>query len=456
MTLQTMRQRLDLIDSILPSSKSEELAQAIKDLIKSSENRDWLADTYLETTIVCCIYALTRHLAWHDTPIFQELLAEYLRSELNLPSDTATAIYAIGTRCLANSRPRLFSDMEVDSDRHFLRYLFIASAIAKDEQQLASDLGLGNGVLRRIKAAASWIVTHATPQNKSGSATPREFMPALDVCFAETMLDFTREMRKTPWIVDLHRLKYKFLETSEPLRSIVESCGTEKIFNVLLEMAKKHAVKCRFDLTEIQSEMTKASIFEIPAGDFIQLLESVHVLSNSFEKGFKPRYCLTPFGEELTAEAYVHTESRLEFTELIDIASMPLRYQAAWVKNIPTARMAELRSYLASHRDKAFAHPAMEQAIKRLALAVGPVEIVQLCNSILESVQSPFFQKAVVQGLSDQIEQKPVRQFLQKIAESTLSALATETAKIMLLRAGVGKLEVEPPGLTPLAADKIL
>lgn len=427
MILQSLRHHIDLIDSILPPSKSEELAIGIQNLVRASDERGWLTDTYVDTAVLNGIYALVRHLPWHETPIFQELLVEYLRCELNIPIETAIRIYELGKTTLSQYRPKLFPEMEVDADRHFLRYLFIASAIAKDEIQLAADLGLGCGVLKRIKTAANWIVARSSQAKQGHNCEPNEFIPAMDVCFAETMLDFTREMRKVPWTVDLHRFKYRLLEVHAPWREKIESVATESLFGVLLELAADQVIKLRFDETDVERALALAKITEFSGAEFIQILESIHILSNSREKGFKPRFCLTPFGEDLTADAYVLSAQRLEKCEMSEVARMPIRYQSAWVRSMPSTRIAELRTYVASLRDKAFAPPALEQAVRRLSLALGAAEIVQICEAMLNSCKSPYLQKAVLAGLNDKFEQKAVRQFLQKVAESGVSVSAADT-----------------------------
>ena len=66
------------------------------DYTRASDDRGWLTDTYVDTAVLNGVYALLRHLPWHETPIFQELLAEYLRCELNIPSETASRIYELG------------------------------------------------------------------------------------------------------------------------------------------------------------------------------------------------------------------------------------------------------------------------------------------------------------------------------------------------------------------------
>ena len=440
MSLLDLHQKIDLIESLLPKAVGEELLKHIVHAVERDGTAGAPRHELSEVIAILATYAQVRHLPWIDTPLFNEVFTDFLVTGMGISSSIAKDIGDILQSALSAFKPRLFPDIEADSDRHFLRYVFIASATASNEANLVADLGLGKGILRRIKSAANWIVSQSSPQKTDGAP---KFMAALDACFAETMLEFSREMRQTPWIVDWYRAKYHMLiHTPSPCRPLLEALGDEAIFNFLVWAADRHAVNERFDLDEVTGYIKSSTIPTIvptlTSDDFLALLCGAGLVEISHERTFKPKWRLTAQGEEFSSEAWVFQKNDIHARSLASIATLPHRLQAAFFKSLPLRRVEELHRELEQGLGLSLAPSGLEHAVRKVSLQLPESSLERLAKSLFDAPLPAFARRGLVQGFQEVMYQNAIRQLLKNIAESDSSPMVRDAARTLLIPAETG------------------
>ena len=435
MSLLDLHQKIELIESLLPNAVCEALLKNIIRAVEADSSASAPRQELSEVIAVLATYAQVRHLPWIDTPLFIEVFADFLVTGMGISPAIAKEVGEILLSALSPFKPNLFPDIEADSDRHFLRYVFIASATASNEAYLVADLGLGKGILKRIKSAANWIVSQSTAQR--GDSTPK-FMAALDACFAETMLEFSREMRQTPWIVDWYRTKYHMLiHTPSCHRLLLESLGDEAIFNFLVWAADRHAANERFELDEVTEYIKGSTILmsvpELKSEDFLALLCGAGLVEVSHERTFKPKWRLTAQGEEFSSEAWVFQKTDIHTRSLSSVASLPHRLQAAFFKSLPLRRIEELHMALENGLGLSLTPSGLEQAVRRICGQLADPALESIAKLLFDAPLQAFARRSLVQGFQEVVHQKGIRQLLKNIAESDSSSMVRDAAMTLLI-----------------------
>jgi len=278
------------------------------------------------------IYALLRHRLWAQTPLFATVLIDHLATSFQLPRPVAESLTCalLPTVRQHTTAQSLISDV---SDQGFLRYICVASASALDEAALLLDLGLGQGLLTRIKAALLLLTTGAgqSDDDLNEGAPKRQFIGELDAQITEVVCALSLELRSCPWVLQQERLRYLLATIADPWLSVLRDQGVAWLFELLLAIASRKTMNTRQIALLLRASFPDERGFlqESSVAILCQELSRHHLLS--LERGHSIWRTL-PLAEELTADAYAMQTLSDKAPVLSELTDLNASFQATMIR----------------------------------------------------------------------------------------------------------------------------
>lgn len=345
-----LRQKLAVLDTRLATPAARALpariAALVGDALQGSRPPSAQEALTLDLT-----YALTRHAIWLSAPVFTDVVASFLAAEHGLERVRAELLAERGTdealTALAQARADASALCFAITDDEFLRYVFVESASARDEAALRRDLGLGGELLQRLKCAVLDV---------SGPQLAR-YVPELEAKLADVVLDMAKELRQSPWAMDVHRLRYDLVDIADPWRNDVREQGASWMFELLVNLGARRQASAK----QLGKKATPA------------LLEELARLGLCFRvgpAGDASPWQLSERGEDLTAAAFARRFVASHQTTPATFAKLSPRYQCQLVSDDERLDATALAA-LAEHA-RPIAPLALEQALTRLAARDAP------------------------------------------------------------------------------------
>ena len=381
------------------------------------------------------LYCLWRHRIFLESSLFLEVLADFIHSQYQVPRVKVDELVSESLGSMNKMTLPQSSSAGDSLNRDFLKYVFIASATATDDNSLITDLGLGTSLIKRIKVIAESLI--ANPVSPKSTIN---FEPLLDDIMRDIMLSISEELKATPWIIDVYGLDYLLrLTRVEKSRSEI-ALPVTSIFQVLLGIGREGIVSfgalsecCRkipemkgIDSDEKWLDAVKTLSGELLAYDLIFEESRDPILS-------KKTYRLTEAAQRLTCDAFACKFLRMKEPEFERIAKMYPLYQIALIRRIPDHMK---RNFMEECRRSAavFSPRAIDVAMRSLARGLDHDELMKIFIPILDNPQAMAFTKsAVMRGLGSFYKSNEVSIFLRRQSQSQhLPEKLRQTAKIAL------------------------
>ena len=381
------------------------------------------------------LYCLWRHRIFLQSSLFFEVTSAFIHGQYQIPRTLADSLIETSLKAM-NQTTLKASTAKGDALNHdFLKYVFISSATANDDNSLIADLGLGTGLIGRIKVIAESLIAGST--NVKPTVT---FEPVLDDILREIMLSISEELKATPWIIDVYGLDYllRLASLEKPLKEI--ELPVTSIFQVLLNIGREGIVS----FGSLVDSCRKIPGIKERASEEL-LLEQVKLLASDllafdliFEENRDPvlsrkTYRLTEAAQRLTSDAFACKFLRAKEPEFDQIAQLYPLYQIALIRRIPDHLK---HGFMEGCRRNAvaFSPKAIDIAIRSLARGMDHNEIMEIFVPILEDPKAMTFTKAaVMRGLGSLHKADQISSFLHCQSQSpTLPEKLRQTAKIAL------------------------
>ena len=279
------------------------------------------------------IYALLRHRLWANTPLFATVLIDYMATSFQLPRPVAQSLTCalLPTVRQHTTAQSLVSDV---SDQGFLRYICIASASAQDEAALLLDLGLGQGLLTRIKTALQLLSAGAEQTDADlddDAAAKCQFVGELDAQITGVVCTLSLELRSWPWLLQQERLRYLLATIADPWLSVLRDQGVAWLFDLLLAISSRKTMTTRQIALLLRASFPDERGFLLDSSVAILCQELSHYHLLSLERG-QSIWRTLPLAEELTAEAYAMQALSDGTPVLTELSDLNPSFQASMIR----------------------------------------------------------------------------------------------------------------------------
>lgn len=373
------------------------------------------ADSLWDRLELDLAYILTRHAFWLNTATFIDVLTDRIARGYRLERPIAERIVREAVR-YATADGVFSTNLVEASDDEFLRYILIASSLARDDEALTRDLGLGRGFLLGIKESLS------SCGDSEGITSQIRYLPEIEVRLAEIMLDLAESLKHNQWAMESARLVYQLIGVSDPWASWFCQHGTDSLFDLLVEIgtAGFSGVSSQ-ELGKIQVELP------CPIDDFLQvlldrgLLDPANASAHSGARGRRQMWQLTPFAYNLTAEAFI---ARFNINiQISDLRNLQEYYQAAMVRKM-VAGQSDLLHELIGCAPQILTPLATRSLLDGMASLDSNENWRRMALSIVEKSASPYVRLVAVRELARRGEHA----VLERIGDGDCSAIVREAA----------------------------
>jgi hypothetical protein len=354
-----------------------------------------LADGLWDRLELDLAYVLTRHAFWLDAPALADVLADRIARGYRLERTVAESVARDATRLARAARPELTGHV-APTDQEFLRYVLVACALARDDEDLAQDLGLGRGFLARIQEALAGSFD-APLEDRTA-----RYLPEIDAALAGIMLTLAAELKDDPWAMEAARVSYQMIGAGEPWRGWIARAGGAPLFDLLLRIGEAGS-------SGIAARELAAWCPALPAGaeDFAEVLVgrglldprdySMHASGKSGRGAFR----LSPFALGLTAAAFA---ARAATTATADaVRGLDEAYQAAVIRRLPDTRRDVLHE-LARDDAAPLAPAGLSALLDRLEELLDRDGWRVLALARAQKAASPWVRRAAVRALAQRGE----------------------------------------------------
>ena len=316
------------------------------------------------------VYAIAQHRDWLQTQVFSVLLVEFLQFDHGIARNDAEVIVhdLLDTAVeLGLGRARGLCSQ----DRDFLTSAYVSAAGALDDTNLEVELGLGSAVLRKLRDGIKAL--ESVDQNV--------FVPEYDAMLASIVLELTKEIKQTPWALDLYKLKFALLSAGGDLaQPFILPESLPVILDALVAIGYGHSF----------------TLSERPALAELLLKASLLMESKSNARSKKSRYVLTDFGARLTAaKVAASTQSRIL---LGDFLKLNTYWQAGYVKKSEVVDFEFLSSVALSSINKLSPDVIEAVVVRMLQINSGHME-PNVVKAMLDGCQMDWHKSAVIRSI---------------------------------------------------------
>ncbi len=352
--------------SYLSGNFSDPMLRDLSDIVRSSaggKGDHGYSSPIVSTLELDVVYCVLKHRQWASCHIFKDVFVEFLVVDYGLEAAHAERLYKDVKTRLEIYFPYLKNEKSIESiedevsqkrEKEFLTYVFISAMTVKDESFLVHELGIGTGLLKRIKKLVSHLVRQGTRDGRRDFEQQDvhriEFLPELEVLLSEIMINLSSEIRKCSWAIDLERLKYRLQENPIWIESKKDDRYISACFELMLQLGL-NGKRSFSDLKCLDEKGFMVNVDDLKL--ILEILENVDLIYSQPGRG---RYShdkyweLTAKGEDLTAEAFSHRYlKKMESPCVIsteELCSLRPAYQAALISNLPSACASEILDYL--------------------------------------------------------------------------------------------------------------
>ncbi len=352
------------------------------------------------------VYCICRHRTWINCSLLDSICTEFLVSDYQINRDLAEQL--VGE--LMHGARRVQNNEEKIDDREFLKYIFVLASMSKNENDLTDDLGIGYDLIRRLKTATENVIA-------DGSETVT-FLPEVDSMFGDIILNISKELKNTPWILSVYYLKYEFGSIPESLDMVVEENSFDWLFETLLYLASNS--ECNFEtlLKKTNEYCIENSLDILEAEEFKEVLGHLSRKGFLFKSGSGPRgpiYQASEKSQFLAAEAFA-----TKFTKAPTLGALKglnKHFQIAMVK-----KLGGSRAHMGLEILKKSPYPLSPQTIpvlvSQLKSDIDQNRLVELLAKHGRSLQ-PWIRKAVCSAafeLSDLSSSSTALELIRKFA----------------------------------------
>lgn len=397
-TSQQLREWYDLIESCLEQNREVQFAPGA-----------------LRALALDACYCVVRHFPWANTTLFQDLFTEVLVDEYRLSPHVAKSIHMnLCVRLQIAPATTGKDDREIVEE--FLKFIFVQSVCASDDNELMRDLGFGSQLLRRLRKTAQ-----STIDKKSGATASEHGAPAEQI-FSKIMLKMSKQVRRLPWIVDLYRLQFLVFGPSSKYSGKVAFRYNKTLFRMLLLLGRRRnlsAAKLEEWLTN-RLDVNVADELRLTARTVLEQLQNLQLIfkQQSPETGIS-NWSLATAGLELTAEAFAVIANRKPIDNDRILSLHPI-YQAAVIRNLPQHANSQLRELMLYHA-QTLSPPGLEQCVLQLAKTGEYADLAELTINLITRIQATWSKAALYKALSSLPTIPTIGQRLAAMAESESS-----------------------------------
>lgn len=338
-------------------------------------------------------YAVARHHHWRGAPILVDVLTDFLVREYRLTNDAAMALSLAAVA--PKSLPAHGTDGHVAAtDREFLRYIFVASATATCEAELLADLGIGTALVARIRETVEATVAARTAD------APVRFLPELDAHISEILCELASEAKSVPWALAVHRLRYHLIDATAPLSPWLKVHGARALFDLLLAIGSRGTASLRQIALRLRRIGKGCEGRSDEAGSLLRALaaEGLVFLCDVADDEERRRYQLTPFAQELTAEAFARNLTITMRTPLAEFGTLCAPYQAAVIRALEVPDVETLTRIAESTRP--LSPLGLRAALDRVREVAGVEAATLLAARTAAADASPWLRRAAEQYLA--------------------------------------------------------
>ena len=316
------------------------------------------------------VYAIAQHRDWLQTPVFSVLLVEFLQFDHGVTRNDAEVIVhdlLDAAVELGLSRTRSLCSQ----DRDFLTAAYVSAAGAVDDSNLEVELGLGSAVLRKLRDGIRAL--ESVDQNV--------FVPEYDAMLASIILELSKEVKQTPWSMDLYKIKFFLLSAGgDAAQPFILPDSLPVILDALVAIGRGHSFTLR-ERPALAELLVKASL----------LMESK---SNARSK--KSRYVLTDLGARLTSAKVAATSH--ERLCLDDFLKLNNYWQISLVKKSAAIDVEFLVGVALSSINR-LSPDVIEAIIGRILEIKGGHIEPHVVKTMLEASQMDWHKSAVIRSI---------------------------------------------------------
>lgn len=336
-------------------------------------------------------YVLTRHAFWLKTSAFVDVCADRIARGYRLERAIAERIAREATRIAQADRPFIPSSIEAN-DTEFMRFVLVVSALARDDDALALDLGLGRGFLTSIKESLS-----PSLNDKDDSADAR-YVPDVDTRSANIMLTFAESLRRNQWAMEGIRLSFQLIGVADPWLTWFKQIGTDTLFELLVAIGQAYRWEASTAALQRFNLQLPGSIDDFMAVLMARGLVDPADYSAGGEKRLQRRgWQLSPFSYNLTAEAFA-----MRFASdpsIAELKKLNESYQAAAVRKLLSSQSPILNELLA-YAPQILKPTAARALLDGLASLMQPDQWRKFALSFIHQSTAPWVRLAAVRALT--------------------------------------------------------
>lgn len=316
------------------------------------------------------IYAIVQHKSWLQTPVFAVLLVEFLQFDHGLARNDAEVLVhdlldAAIQLGLGRART-IFCE-----DRDFLTSAYVSAAGAIDDSNLEGELGLGAAVLKKLRDGISALE----------SVDHNVFVPEYDAMLASIIIELSKELKQTPWAIDLYRLKFSLLSAGgDAAQAFILPDSLPVILDALVAIGRGHFL----------------TLSERPA--LAELLVRCEILmeSKTSPRSKKAGHILTDLGARLTASKVALTlDQELSPEKFLELNH---HWQIGVLKKLNLNQFSAMANAALSSLNR-LAPEVLEAIMTRMLDANGGQIEPQVVQSMLGSCRMDWHKAAIIRSM---------------------------------------------------------
>lgn len=324
------------------------------------------------------LYASVRHHIWIKLPIFQELLEYYISKEYRVKADISKSLCSrIRNKIYEYLGP--CDDLIIElTEYNFIKYIFIQTLTADNQDCLTRDLGIGPYLLVQIKET---IEQMELLRQDRGDTKP--FENEKQNTIHQVISEISSEAVNIPWIADIYQLIFELDFSNQEFHQYLSEAHAKHVFELLIYIGKqnRHSKECKKWLYQRQKSIDADLLLEQLCS--CAILYRDHVPSKIENRGPNSYHLrLSSKAYKLTASAFgLKNSNKLLPTKTI-FALNP-NWQSSYLKNLNSDQSEYLLSLL---NDKKPIHPSsLEVVVEKLSCHQKQKDILFILDRLSKS-----------------------------------------------------------------------
>ncbi len=388
-----------------------------------------LAPGIVRSVCLDACYCVARHLPWANTALFRDLFVEVLVDEYGLNPAIAGTIHQQLCQSLQIEQAVL-GQTDQETVEEFLKFIFVQSVCATDDNELMRDLGFGEQLLRRLRRTAQSTISKKTTSVHSADTNDTHAPLPAEEIFSRIMIKMSQQVRRLPWIVDLYRLQFMLFGPGSKHTGKTSLRYSKILFRMLLLLGRRRTLTER----KLEAWLTQRLNPEQPHNERFaarQILEQMQTLQLIYRQQAtdtsEAQWALAKAGLALTAEAFaiITTRRPIENHRLLNL---PPIYQATVIKHLPAAEAGDQARELLLYHAQTLSPPGLEQCVLLLAKTGDHQALAEHVISLITHIPAPWSKAALYKALTSLPALPCVGQRLAAMAQSESSPRVKQAA----------------------------